>query len=241
MTLDQHRMTHSTQFNAPPVNFQLSSVSQNCALLLDRCSVLSSSAVLPSIKAIARIMEAGKTSIEGLVVRPSGLSGDSVSRNPASNTSKTGNRGAVEVGVEPIAIDLAPNQRAPSSLPRSPASSNIVSRFSTALQQNTPRLSSVSSIRRGLAEYSVLLTCLLPVKPREEISITLVDGAVKSGKSWETTPAVIASAISKSMLERTVIALVDGELWDLERAFERSCKLELLDFNHPEGLRMPFV
>jgi threonyl-tRNA synthetase len=43
------------------------------------------------------------------------------------------------------------------------------------------------------------------------------------------------------MLERTVIALVDGELWDLDRPFERSCKLELLDFNHPEGSCMPFV
>jgi hypothetical protein len=58
-------------------------------------------------------MEAGKTSIEGLVVRPSGLSDDSVSPNPALNTSKTGNRGAVEVSVELIAVDLVPNQRAP--------------------------------------------------------------------------------------------------------------------------------
>ena len=29
---------------------------------------------------------------------------------------------------------------------------------------------------------------------------------------------------------------VDGELWDLERPLEKSCKLELLDFEHPEGL-----
>ena len=28
---------------------------------------------------------------------------------------------------------------------------------------------------------------------------------------------------------------VDGELWDLERPLEKSCKLELLDFEHPEG------
>jgi threonyl-tRNA synthetase len=77
------------------------------------------------------------------------------------------------------------------------------------------------------------------VKSREEISITLADGAVKTGKAWETTPASIAGAISKSMLERTVIALVDGELWDLDRPFEASCKLELLDFSHPEGLSTP--
>ena len=28
---------------------------------------------------------------------------------------------------------------------------------------------------------------------------------------------------------------MDGELWDLERPLEKSCKLELLDFEHPEG------
>jgi hypothetical protein len=35
---------------------------------------------------------------------------------------------------------------------------------------------------------------------------------------------------------------VNGELWDLERPLEGSCKLELLDFEHPEGmLRVPDV
>ena len=29
---------------------------------------------------------------------------------------------------------------------------------------------------------------------------------------------------------------VDGELWDLERPLEKSCLLELLDFEHPEGV-----
>lgn len=29
--------------------------------------------------------------------------------------------------------------------------------------------------------------------------------------------------------------MVDGELWDLTRPLEKSCKLELLDFEHPEG------
>lgn len=28
---------------------------------------------------------------------------------------------------------------------------------------------------------------------------------------------------------------VDGELWDLERPFEKSAKLELFDFESPEG------
>jgi len=31
---------------------------------------------------------------------------------------------------------------------------------------------------------------------------------------------------------------VDGVLWDLERPLEKSCKLELLDFEHPEGKKV---
>jgi threonyl-tRNA synthetase len=73
---------------------------------------------------------------------------------------------------------------------------------------------------------------------RDDITITLGDGKEQQGKSWETTPAQIVRAISKSLSERTVIARVDGELWDLERALEKSCKLEFLDFDHPEGKKV---
>ncbi|ORZ21236.1 hypothetical protein BCR42DRAFT_459239 [Absidia repens] len=75
-------------------------------------------------------------------------------------------------------------------------------------------------------------------KPREAITITLPDGTVKEGTSWETSPMSIALGIAKSLAERTVIAKVDGEVWDLERPFEASCALELLDFEHPEGKRV---
>lgn len=75
-------------------------------------------------------------------------------------------------------------------------------------------------------------------QPREDIQVTLANGSSKEGKSWEITPAAIAREISKSLFERTVIARVDGELWDLERPLEKSCKLELLDFDHPEGKKV---
>lgn len=75
-------------------------------------------------------------------------------------------------------------------------------------------------------------------QPRQEISITLPDGSMRSGTSWETTPMDIAKELSKSLSERIVIAKVDGELWDLERPLEKSVKLELLDFEHPEGKRV---
>jgi threonyl-tRNA synthetase len=72
-------------------------------------------------------------------------------------------------------------------------------------------------------------------KPRHEITITLKDGKIEVGTAWETTPAAVAKGISKSLLERVVISKVDGELWDLERPFEKSCSLELLTFDDPDG------
>ena len=49
----------------------------------------------------------------------------------------------------------------------------------------------------------------------------------------------IAKEISKGLSERIVIAKVNGELWDLERPLECSVSLELLDFEHPDGLVLP--
>lgn len=78
----------------------------------------------------------------------------------------------------------------------------------------------------------------LASKPREPITITMPDGSVKAGTSYETTPADIAKGISNSLYKRTVVARLDGDkeqLWDLERPLERSCKLELLDFEDEQG------
>ena len=75
-------------------------------------------------------------------------------------------------------------------------------------------------------------------QPREDIEIQMPDGGKRKGKSWESTPGAIARETSKSLFERTVISRVDGELWDLERPLEKSCKLELLDFEHSEGKKV---
>ncbi|KAG4303594.1 hypothetical protein PCK1_000112 [Pneumocystis canis] len=72
-------------------------------------------------------------------------------------------------------------------------------------------------------------------KERLGIKITLPDGTLLEGISWETTPLEISKRISKDLSERVVIAEVDGVLWDLERPFEKSSTLKLLDFNTPEG------
>ncbi|KAB8342993.1 hypothetical protein FH972_022587 [Carpinus fangiana] len=78
----------------------------------------------------------------------------------------------------------------------------------------------------------------IAAKPRNDINITLPDGSVKVGKSWETSPAEIARGISKSLFERVVVARVNGELWDLERPFEGDATLELIEFEDPEGKKV---
>ncbi|KAI0267261.1 hypothetical protein BC834DRAFT_923529 [Gloeopeniophorella convolvens] len=78
----------------------------------------------------------------------------------------------------------------------------------------------------------------IQAQSRKEIIITLPDGAERKGTSWLTSPMDVAKEISKSLPEKLVIAKVDGELWDLERPLEKSVKLELLDFEHPEGKKV---
>ncbi|RDW73868.1 putative threonyl-tRNA synthetase [Coleophoma crateriformis] len=81
----------------------------------------------------------------------------------------------------------------------------------------------------------------IAAKPREPITITLADGSIKQGTSWETTPAEIAKGISNSLFKRTVVAKLNGDdeqLWDLERPLEKSCKLELLSFEDELGKKV---
>jgi hypothetical protein len=47
-------------------------------------------------------------------------------------------------------------------------------------------------------------------KPRQDIIITLPDGAERKGTSWETSPLDVAKEISKSLSEKLVIAKVPG-------------------------------
>ena len=81
----------------------------------------------------------------------------------------------------------------------------------------------------------------IAAKPRAPITITLADGSIKQGTAWETTPAMIAEGISKSLLKRTVVARLNGDpeqLWDLVRPLEKDCKLELLSFEDEDGKKV---
>ena len=63
------------------------------------------------------------------------------------------------------------------------------------------------------------------------IKITLPDGKQLDGLSWKTTPYEIASGISKGLADNCVVAKVNGELWDLDREFEKDSTLELLKWD----------
>lgn len=73
-------------------------------------------------------------------------------------------------------------------------------------------------------------------KKGKPIKISLPDGKVIDGASFQTTPFDVARSISKSLAEQSIVARIDGTtLWDLGRPLESDCKLELLDFNTNEG------
>lgn len=75
----------------------------------------------------------------------------------------------------------------------------------------------------------------LAAKPKNKINVTLPDGKVVEGLSWESTPYEIARGISQGLADNTVIGKVNGELWDLDRPLEGDCSLKLLKFDDPEA------
>ncbi|GFV07624.1 threonine--tRNA ligase 1, cytoplasmic [Trichonephila clavipes] len=81
------------------------------------------------------------------------------------------------------------------------------------------------------AQYEAELQKKVP----EPIKVTLPDGKEVDGESWRTTPYQVAQGISQGLADNTVIAKVNGELWDLDRPLEASCTLQLLKFDSEEG------
>lgn len=75
----------------------------------------------------------------------------------------------------------------------------------------------------------------LAAKPRDKINVTLPDGKVIEGLSWQSTPYEIARGISQGLADSTVIAKVNNKLWDLDRPLEGDCSLKLLKFDDKEA------
>jgi len=67
------------------------------------------------------------------------------------------------------------------------------------------------------------------------IKVILPDGTEKAGVRGFTSPMDVANSISKSLAKKTVVAKVDGEVWDLCRPLESDCTLQLLNFDDPDG------
>lgn len=75
----------------------------------------------------------------------------------------------------------------------------------------------------------------LAAKPRNPIKVTLPDGKQVDATSWETSAYDVAKGISQGLADNTVIAKVNGVLWDLDRVLEEDCTLQLLKFDDPEA------
>ncbi|PIO66396.1 threonine--tRNA ligase [Teladorsagia circumcincta] len=84
---------------------------------------------------------------------------------------------------------------------------------------------------RLMAEYKAELAQKKPTP----IKITLPDGKQFDAEAWRTTPLQIAEKISKGLAENTVIAKVNGDVWDLDRPFEGDATLHLLKFDDDEA------
>jgi len=75
----------------------------------------------------------------------------------------------------------------------------------------------------------------LAKQERKDIKIELPDGKIVNGTSWDTTPYDIAVGISKGLADNAVVSKVNGEVWDLDRPLEDSCRLQLVKFDDDEG------
>ena len=70
-----------------------------------------------------------------------------------------------------------------------------------------------------------------------ELQITLPDGSVKTVPVG-SSPFDVAKGISTRLSEDAIVARVNGDLWDLNRAFDGDSKLELLTTKNPEALEV---
>jgi len=128
------------------------------------------------------------------------------------------------------------------------------------IQKNTPYL------KKRLEcwdKFYTVYQASLAKKDKKTIKIELPNGEIKEGKSFETTPMMIAQGISKNLADAALVAKLiynepveslkqcvaaDGDdsdeedasaqesvLWDMNRPVEGSCRMELLKFDHAQA------
>src|SRR5689334_173546 len=69
------------------------------------------------------------------------------------------------------------------------------------------------------------------------LQVTLPDGSVQSVAEG-TRPIDVAKSISPRLADDAIVARIDGQLWDLNRALENNAKLEILTTKNPEALEV---
>lgn len=67
------------------------------------------------------------------------------------------------------------------------------------------------------------------------IKVTLPDGSVREAISGKTTPMDIAMGISETLGRKAIVAVVDGQQWDMTRPLIDDCTLKICDFETLEG------
>ncbi|VVC93082.1 unnamed protein product [Leptidea sinapis] len=90
-------------------------------------------------------------------------------------------------------------------------------------------------------KYKVQYEEQIASKADVSIVVTLPDGKTVEAKAWKTTPYDVAKGISEfwsqfqGLADSTIIARVNGVLWDLDRPLEGDSKLELLRWDNTDA------
>ncbi|KAI0567171.1 threonine--tRNA ligase cytoplasmic [Gracilaria domingensis] len=71
--------------------------------------------------------------------------------------------------------------------------------------------------------------------PEVSIAVTLPDGSQRSAIAGKTSPMDIAFSISETLARKALVAVVNGQQWDMTRPLQQDSSLRICDFNTPEG------
>ena len=77
-------------------------------------------------------------------------------------------------------------------------------------------------------------------REKPEVNVELDAGLGKEQKlfrvkAWEATPASLLKHLDKSEAAEVVVAKINGQLWDLDRPFEKDCRVRFVPFSQDEG------
>ncbi len=72
-------------------------------------------------------------------------------------------------------------------------------------------------------------------KKQEIINVTLLDGKIVEGFSWELTPFDVAQGINHALASEVYLAKINNVLWDVERPLEMDCNIQLMKFDSQDA------